>query len=58
MISRFLAILATLCGPGDTDWETGQPTAARTFRNFGLDAADLGYPVEHAGKLIMLFGDG
>jgi hypothetical protein len=42
---------------GDTDWETGQPTAARTLRNFGLDAVDLGYPVEHAGKLILLFGD-
>jgi|GEM_PF-1345249 len=42
---------------GDIDWETGQPTAARTFTNFGLDAADLGYPVEHLGKLILLFGD-
>lgn len=42
---------------GDTDWETGQPTAAGTFRNFGLDGTDLGYPVEHAGKLILLFGD-
>jgi hypothetical protein len=42
---------------GDTDWETGRPTAARTFHNFGLDAADLGYPVEHADKLILLFGD-
>src|SRR5580704_11947691 len=42
---------------GDTDWETGRPTSARTFTNFGLDAADLGYPVEHAGKLILLFGD-
>jgi O-glycosyl hydrolase len=42
---------------GDTDWETGRPTAARTFANFGLDACDLGYPVEHAGKLILLFGD-
>src|ERR1700738_4740599 len=42
---------------GDTDWETGRPTAAVTLRNFGLDAADLGYPVEHAGKLILLFGD-
>jgi len=42
---------------GDTDWETGQPTAAVTLRNFGLDAVDLGYPVEHAGKLILLFGD-
>ncbi len=42
---------------GDTDWQTGQPTAARTFTNFGLDAADLGYPVEHDGKLVLLFGD-
>jgi len=42
---------------GDIDWETGRPTAARTFANFGLDAADLGYPVEHGGKLILLFGD-
>jgi len=42
---------------GDTDWETGQPTAARTLSNFGLDAVDLGYPVEHTGKLILLFGD-
>jgi hypothetical protein len=31
---------------GDVDWETGQPTAARTLTNFGLDAVDLGYPVE------------
>jgi hypothetical protein len=42
---------------GDVDWETGQPTAARTFANFGLDAVDLGYPVDHGGKLILLFGD-
>ncbi len=42
---------------GDVDWETGAPTAARTFANFGLDAVDLGYPVEHAGKLILLFGN-
>jgi hypothetical protein len=42
---------------GDTDWETGRPTPGRTFTNFGLDAADLGYPVEHAGKLFLLFGD-
>ena len=42
---------------GDLDWETGRPTAARTFTNFGLDAVDLGYPVEHNGKLILLFGD-
>ena len=42
---------------GDVDWETGWPTAARTSTNFGLDAGDLGYPVEHDGKLILLFGD-
>jgi hypothetical protein len=42
---------------GDTDWETGRPTAAGTLRNFGLDGTDLGYPVEHADKLILLFGD-
>jgi hypothetical protein len=42
---------------GDRDWETGLPTPGRTFANFGLDAADLGYPVEHAGRLILLFGD-
>src|ERR1700722_18721533 len=42
---------------GDVDWETGQPTAARTLTNFGLDAVDLGYPVEHDGKLFLLFGD-
>ena len=42
---------------GDTDWETGAPTAARTFSRFGLDASDLGYPVEYDGKLILLFGD-
>src|SRR5580704_10312436 len=42
---------------GDTDWETGRPTPGRTLSNFGLDAADLGYPVEHAGKLFLLFGD-
>src|ERR1700680_2861276 len=39
---------------GDTDWESGRPTPGRTFANFGLDAADLGYPVEHSGKLILL----
>ena len=42
---------------GDIDWESGKPTAARTYANFGLDAADLGYPIEHDGKLILLFGD-
>ncbi|MGO8952030.1 MAG: DUF4185 domain-containing protein [Rhodomicrobium sp.] len=42
---------------GDIDWETGRPTAGRTLTNFGLGATDLGYPVEHRGKLILLFGD-
>jgi hypothetical protein len=42
---------------GDVDWETGKPTAALTFTNFGLDAVDLGYPVEHQGRLLLLFGD-
>ncbi len=41
----------------DTERETGRPTAAKTFSNFGLDACDLGYPVEHDGKLILLFRD-
>jgi hypothetical protein len=42
---------------GETDWETGRPTAAKTLSSAGLDAADLGYPVEHSGKLILFFGD-
>ncbi len=42
---------------GDVDWQTGQPTAARTLTNFGLDAADLGYPVESPDRLYFLFGD-
>ena len=42
---------------GDVDWETGRPTAARTLTNFGLDAVDLGYPVEHEGRLVLFFGD-
>src|SRR5215467_630538 len=42
---------------GETDWETGKPTQAKTLSRFGLEAADLGYPIEHNGKLILLFGD-
>jgi hypothetical protein len=41
----------------NVDWETGLPTAAKTLSNYGLDAVDLGYPVENQGKLILLFGD-
>jgi hypothetical protein len=44
---------------GDTDWATGNPTAARTLSNFGLDAIDLGFPVDSGppGPLYFLFGD-
>jgi hypothetical protein len=41
----------------DLDWESGLPTTARTQSRFGLGAADLGYPVEHQGRLMLLFGD-
>ncbi len=43
---------------GETDWATNQPTAAQTLSNFGLDAVDLGFPVDSgAGPLYFLFGD-
>jgi hypothetical protein len=43
---------------GDTDWATNQPTAAQTLSNFGLDAVDLGFPVDSgSGPLYFLFGD-
>ena len=43
---------------GETDWAGKQPTAARTLSNFGLDAVDLGFPVDSgAGPLYLLFGD-
>ncbi|HEX6738070.1 MAG TPA: DUF4185 domain-containing protein, partial [Vicinamibacteria bacterium] len=42
---------------GDTDWETGVPTTTRTQSRFGMGATDLGYPVEHQGRLALLFGD-
>lgn len=43
---------------GETDWATGAPTAAKTASNFGLDAVDLGFPVDSApGPLYFLFGD-
>ncbi len=42
---------------GENDWVTNSPTAAHTFTNAGLIGGDLGYPVEHAGKLLLLFGD-
>lgn len=44
---------------GETDWLTHLPTAAKTHSNFGLDAVDLGFPVESGppGRLYFLFGD-
>ncbi len=42
---------------GDYDWETGVPTTTQTQANAGLGAVDLGYPVEHQGRLMLLFGD-
>lgn len=44
---------------GETDWLTHLPTAARTATNFGLDAVDLGFPVDSGapGRLYFLFGD-
>jgi Domain of unknown function (DUF4185) len=44
---------------GDTDWLTHLPTAAKTATNFGLDAVDLGFPVDSGppGRLYFLFGD-
>lgn len=41
----------------DADWETGIPTTSLTQERFGLGAVDLGYPVEHRGRLALLFGD-
>ncbi|MBI3678117.1 MAG: DUF4185 domain-containing protein [Proteobacteria bacterium] len=43
---------------GETDWLTNQPTDAKTLSQFGLDAVDLGFPVDSApGPLYLLFGD-
>jgi Domain of unknown function (DUF4185) len=43
---------------GDTDWASNLPTAAQTLTNFGLDAVDLGFPVDSGGgPLYFLFGD-
>jgi hypothetical protein len=44
---------------GETDWLTHLPTAAKTATNFGLDAVDLGFPVDSGapGRLYFLFGD-
>ncbi len=44
---------------GENDWLTHLPTAAKTVSNFGLDAVDLGFPVDSGvpGRLYFLFGD-
>ena len=43
---------------GETDWASGNPTAAQTLTNFGMAGADLGAPVDTGGsKLYFLFGD-
>jgi hypothetical protein len=41
---------------GETDWSTGMPTTTQT-QQFGMKGTDLGYPVEHNGRLALLFGD-
>ena len=43
---------------GDTDWASNKPTAAQTWSNFGLQAVDLGFPVDSGvDRLYFLFGD-
>ena len=43
---------------GDTDWQSNTPTAAQTLTKFGMQAADLGAPVDTGGStLYLLFGD-
>jgi hypothetical protein len=43
---------------GDTDWPSNQPTAAQTNTRFGLQAVDLGFPVDSGSRaLYFLFGD-
>ena len=42
---------------GEVDWDSGKPTPAKTRSNFGLDAVDLGYPVDDGKTLFLLFGD-
>jgi len=43
---------------GESDWTTHLPTSAKTSSSFGLDAVDLGFPVDSgSGPLFFLFGD-
>ncbi len=41
---------------GRNDWATGIPTTTQT-QQYGLVGTDLGYPVEHDGRLALFFGD-
>lgn len=42
---------------GDRDALTGAPTKNRTFSRQRVFGTDLGYPVEHRGRLFLMFGD-
>ena len=42
---------------GETDWDTGEATTARTQSAFGFVGTDLGYPVEHNNRMALFFGD-
>jgi hypothetical protein len=42
---------------GDYDKSAKQPTRNQTMKRFSLEGTDLGYPFEHNGKIIFLFGD-
>lgn len=42
---------------GETDWVTGRETTARSRSAFGFIGTDLGYPVEHNGRMALFFGD-
>ena len=42
---------------GDTDWLTGAATTSQSATRYGFLGTDLGYPVEHGGRLALFFGD-
>jgi hypothetical protein len=42
---------------GERDWKNGNAIAKFKTSQFGMKATDLGYPVEHNGRLALLFGD-
>jgi hypothetical protein len=41
---------------GETDWVTGASTTSKSKSAFGLVGTDLGYPVEHKGRMAFFFG--